>query len=177
MNGTRRTVILVGLALVAGASVLGYWFGERVEDRSSPSPAPTDTPTPSPEATQPPEESAPSPSSSPMRPATRARKPAENEGVPLLLTLTSVPASVRSDTPFVVRWDVRGPSGSGGASTRVVARLNGATETAGPRSGSFQLPARFEATLRVTGTGELTIAAEAIVNGQTLHAERRVRTE
>lgn len=176
MTRTRTVVIVSGLALVVGASALGYWLSEQVEQRSTlPSPTSEETPVPSPETSSLEDEPSPTPTHQPA--ASPAVKPAESTDVPFSLILESVPASAPQGTSITVRWRVEGPAGTRGTSTRLSAALNGVAEAAGPKSLEYPLPARFEATVRATGTGDLFVTAEAFVNGQSLHANQRIRVE
>lgn len=176
MDRTRASILLVALAVVAIASALGYWLGGRLEGsgRTTPAPSPTgaEGPLPTivarpPERVSPASTAAPSPSPSPKPQQTHRAEPAR-------LTLGSVPASVRSGVPLIIRWQVRGPAGMRGASTKVVATLSGASQTIGPEAANFPLPAAFEATVVPAGDGTLTLAVEATVGGQVLRATHRI---
>lgn len=175
MNGTRTGIILSGLAIVVGASLLGYGLSKRVEQTSSPSPSgPQETSTPSPEASPSPSPS-PSPTPEPVPSAAPTARPPET--APVLLTIESVPALVASGTPMVVHWQVRGPAGTRGIATHLAVHFEGSVRVQSSQASSFEIPARFEATVTPTGTGTLTLTAEVTVDGQTLRAEQSVRVE
>lgn len=186
MTGKRTAVIVSGLAFVVGASALGYWLSKQVEQRSVlPSPASAEPSVPSPEESSLASEPSPtptyqpaeSPAVKPVESEARPGRPVESPDVPFSLTLESVPVSVPSGASTTVRWRVEGPAGERGTSTRLSAALNGVAEAAGPAFKTYPLPARFEATVRATGTGDLTVTAEAFVNGQSLRAAQRIRVE
>lgn len=179
MTLTRTGVIVAGLAIVAGTSALGYGLSKRVERTSSVAPSPTTEafvaqPV---EGTPVPEVAAPSPTPSPSPPPAVA--PAETARVPVSLTIESVPASVTSGTPLIVHWKVQGPARTLKVSSRLAARYEGegSVRVQSSQISSSELPARFEATVTPTGSGLLTVTAEAVVNGQTLQAEQNLRVE
>lgn len=180
MNGTRTAVILIGLALVAGASGLGYWVSERIERASPPASAPSldlaGTPAPEATVTPPAAPASLSPLSSPAPPPAAVRS-RETARVPVSLTIESVPASVTSGTPIVIHWQVHGPVAARKISTRLATHFEGGVHIQSSQVSSSKLPARFEATVTPVGSGTLTVAAHVTVNGQPLRAEQTLRVE
>lgn len=176
MDQTRRTVILTGVGIVLGSAVLGYGAGLLVERLSGPPLKYATTPSASPTTpaapvapTLEPVAAATSPSPAPSAPPTPLP--------PVQLTIESVPASARVGEPVVVRWQIRGPAGFTGASTRLVVTGERAPQVVSAAVTSFALPARYEVSVKITASGTLTLTAEAVVNGQVLRATQQLEVQ
>ena len=173
MNNTRLTVVLSGLAIIVVAAVVGYGLGTLVEKRAAPSASqPTATPTPS----------LPSPTPTASSTATPAFVPAgaptgpdtdSRTSAPRIL-LEPFPGVVQAGTSFRVRWQIQGLAGATGASTRLVVVPENGQEVIGKEASSFPLPGRFEATISIPDRGNVSVVAEALVQGQAIRAEQRM---
>lgn len=177
MDRQRAVVTLIGVAVIGGASLLGYLLAVRVENRTPP--AAEISPSPSPEVVaQAPVEPAPAETGAPTVQESATAAPAVVPApVAPSLTIESVPAVVRAGTPVVVRWSLRGPAGAIVTTMDVRAVLTGAREISMPVGGSLAVPARFEATVTPATRGTLRILVGATVAGERLLAEQRVLVE
>ncbi len=178
MNGSRATIILVTVAVVAGASVVGYWLGNLVESRVSTRPLEAPAGSLGDGAA----ESSPAMSAMPSMPSLAVPSPSPSpSAMPSIpppaaaVVLEPVLRPVRPGIPLVVRWRIDGPSGTLGASTRLVASLEGASEVVSPAVRSFSVPARFEATVTPAHAGMLTLTAEANLEGRVLRSHATLR--
>jgi len=148
-------VALIGIVIIAGVSLAGYYLGKVAEERgqsqatpspeATPSPAPS--PSPSPSASPPPTRRSPFPTAPPARPtpipsvsgmstfrsallATPA--PAPLRPTPLRISFVSLPGEVHSRQPFTVEWRVDGPAGTSGTKTT----LSVSYQTSSSKNGS-----------------------------------------
>lgn len=191
MRAPRTVIILLGIAIILVASGLGYWLSLRVEHRATPPPggpagegaaSPAVVVEPTPSLSPASAEASPFSEASGDKPAglrpspTPAARGAATATHPTL-TLEALPAVIRSGTALRVRWTLRGPEGTRGTSTRLIAELPGADRQESAPITSFALPARFESTVVVTGRGTLRLVAEAVLDGNILRAQQTMRVE
>jgi hypothetical protein len=181
MEQTRVWIVVIGLLLVASMAGFGYWLGVRVEQGATPevsaSPSPVATVTPPPTPTVQAAATASPPTPTPFDQGSLGKPTPLPTKAALTIFLEEVPLSVRPGTSLRVRWQVQGSPGSHGTSTRLLVSLSGTPESVGPASGPYALPARFEALVTLQKPGSFLLVAEAVVEGQTLRAERPVTVE